>query len=172
MKRLALLTIAVVLSITSFAQIQRKVFKCTLGTSTYNQVEKILENNYENPWFDGSRTTLSLKNIEYGGYKWSEVTFKFHNKVLYSVTLEGSNFTKNQDFSALEADLRNRYSQYRTSEGYDDGTVVIKTSFFENPQHNYKSAKIIYEYKPFTKQKQKENESAWQSAIGLLLKCL
>lgn len=161
MKRLVLLTIAVILSITSFAQIQKKVFKCTLGTSTYNQVEKILETNYENPWFDGSRTKLTLKDIEYGGYKWHTVTFNFYNKVLYSVTMEGSNFATRQDFSGLEADLRNRYSQYRTSEGYDDGTVVIKTSFFENPEHNYKSARITYEYKPFTKRKQKENESAW-----------
>lgn len=161
MKRLALLIIATVISITSFAQIQRKVFKCTLGTSTYNQVERILETNYENPWFDGSRTYLSLENVEYGGYTWHKVTFKFYNKVLYSVTLEGSNFATRQDFSGLKSDLQNRYSQYRTAEGYDDGTVVIKTSFFENPERDYKSAKVTYEYKPFTKKKQKENESAW-----------
>ena len=161
MKRLALLTIALVLAFSSFAQISRKIFKCTLGTSTYNQVERILETNYENPWFDGSRTVLGFDNIEYGGYKWYKVTFKFYNKVLYSVTLEGSNAFTRQDFSGLKSDLQNRYSQYRTSEGYDDGTVVIKTSFFENPEKNYQSAEIIYEYKPFTKKKQKENESAW-----------
>lgn len=161
MKKLVLIIFTLLVAIPSFAQIQKKVFKCTLGTSTYNQVEKILENNYENPWFDGSRTTLSLKDIEYGGYKWHTVTFKFYNKVLYSVTMEGSNFATRQDFSGLESDLRSRYSQYRTSEGYDDGTVVIKTSFFENPERNYKSATITYEYKPFTKRKQKENESAW-----------
>lgn len=161
MKRLSLLLISIVLSITSFAQIQRKVFGCTLGTSTYNQVEKILETNYENPWFDGSRTMLGFDNIEYGGYTWHKVTFKFYKKVLYSVTLEGSNFATRQDFSGLESDLRSRYSLYRTSGGYDDGTVVIKTSFFENPEHNYKSAKIVYEYKPFTKKKEAENNSAW-----------
>lgn len=161
MKKLLLLIITLFVSATCFAQIQRKVFKCTLGTSTYNQVEKILENNYENPWFDGSRTTLTLKDIEYGGYKWHTVTFKFHNKVLYSVTMEGSNYATRQNFSGLEADLKNRYSQYKTSEGYDDGTVLIKTYFFENPEHDYQSATITYEYKPFTKQKQKENESAW-----------
>lgn len=161
MKKYILLIFALFISITSFAQIQKKVFKCTLGTTTYNQVERILENNYKNPSFDGSRTYLNLENVEYGGYVWHTVTFNFHNKVLYSVTLEGSNAATRQDFSGLEADLRSRYSQYITSEGYDDGTVVIKTSFFENPQFNYKSASVKYEYKPFTKKKQKENESAW-----------
>lgn len=162
MKRLLLLIFILFVSITSFAQIQKKVFKCTLGTSTYQQVEKILENNYKNPWFDGSRTILGFDNIEYGGYMWHKVTFTFYNKVLYTVKLEGSNFATRQDFSDLKADLERKYSQYKTSEGYDDGTVVIKTSFIENPQYNYKSATISYEYKPFTEKKQKENESAWQ----------
>lgn len=165
MKKLILIIFALFMSITSFAQIQKKVFGCTLGTFTYNQVERTLENNYENPWFDGSRTILGFDNIEYGGYYWHKVTFKFYKKVLYSVTLEGSNFTTSRNcpnnFEDLEADLRRRYSQYQTSEGYDDGTVVIKTAFFENPQHNYKSATITYEYKPFTKKKQAENNSAW-----------
>lgn len=165
MKKIVLIIFTLLVAIPSFAQIQKKVFKCTLGTSTYNQVERILENNYENPWFDGSRTVLGFDNIEYGGYYWHKVTFKFYNKVLYSVTMEGSNFTTSRNcpnnFEDLAADLRRRYSQYRTSEGYDDGTVVIKTSFFENPEHNYKSATITYKYKPFTKKKQKENESAW-----------
>lgn len=161
MKKLFLIIFTLLVAIPSFAQIQKKVFKCTLGTSTYNQVERILETNYENPYFDGSRTVLSLKNIEYGGYKWHTVTFKFYNKVLYSVTMEGSNFATRQDFSGLESDLRSRYSQYSTSGGYDDGTVVIKTYFFKNVEKNYNSATITYEYKPFTKKKQKENESAW-----------
>jgi hypothetical protein len=161
MKRLALLTIAVILAFTSFAQIQRKVFKCTLGTTTYNQVERILENNYKNPSFDGSRTYLTLENVEYGGYVWDTVTFNFYNKVLYTVCLKGSSFATKQDFSGLEADLRSRYSQYSTSEGYDDNIVVITTSFFENAQYDYKTAKVTYEYKPFTKKKHKENESAW-----------
>jgi hypothetical protein len=161
MKRLALLTIAVISAFASFAQIQRKVFKCTLGTTTYNQVERILENNYKNPSFDGSRTYFILENVEYGGYVWHTVTFNFYNKVLYTVCLEGSNVATKQDFSGLEADLKNRYSQYRTSEGYDDNTVVITTKFFENSQYDYKSATVTYEYKPFTKKKNKENESAW-----------
>lgn len=161
MKKFILIIFFLFVSIASFAQIQKKVFKCTLGTTTYNQVERILENNYKNPSFDGSRTYLKLENVEYGGYVWSEVMFEFYNKILYTVTVRGSNFYKNQDFSGLESDLRSRYSQYRTSEGYDDGTVVITPSFFENPQQNYKSASVKYEYKPFTKKKQKENESAW-----------
>ena len=68
MKKIILLIFALFISITSFAQIQKKVFKCTLGTTTYNQVERILENNYKNPSFDGSRTYLELENVEYGGY--------------------------------------------------------------------------------------------------------
>lgn len=165
MKRLALLIIATVISITSFAQISRKIFKCTLGISTYNQVERILENNYENPWFDGSRTVLGFDNIEYGGYIWNKVTFEFYNKVLYSVKLEGNNYSGTlgnpNNILNMKYDLQKRYSQYQTSDGYDDGTVVIKTSFFENPQYNYQSATITYQYKPFTKRKKKEDESAW-----------
>ena len=161
MKKIILLIFALFLSITSFAQIQRKVFKCTLGTTSYNQVERILKDNYKNPSFDGSRTYLKLEDVEYGGYVWHTVTFNFYNKVLYCVTLEGSNFLASQDFSKLELDLRSRYEQYKTSKGYDDDTVVISTYFFENPERTYNSATIKYEYKPFTKKKEIENKSAW-----------
>lgn len=165
MKKIILLIFVSFLSITSFAQIQRKIFRCTLGTSTYNQVERILMANYENPWFDGSRTILGFDNIEYGGYYWNKVVFKFHKKILYSVTLEGSNYVTSRncknDFLVLERDLKNRYSKYRTLEGYDDGTIEIKTSFFQNNDHNYQSATISYEFKPFTKKKQAENKRAW-----------
>lgn len=163
MKKLILIVFALFVSITSFAQIQKKIFGCTLGTTTYQQVEKILESNYRNPWFDGSRTILEFDKIEYGGYYWSDVTFTFHKKVLYSVTFKGSNYTSTRncpnDFTELESDLRKRYGQYENSEGYDDGTVVIKTSFYQKDK--YQSATIVYEYKPFSKEKQKENENAW-----------
>lgn len=160
MKKIVALILFLTISISSFAQIQRKIFGCTLGVTRLPQVEKILETNYKNPWFDGSKTYFYLENIEYGGYMWSKVTFNFYNKVLSSVTFSGFNLVSVCDFSGMESSLSSRYSKYKTNGGYDDGTTIISTSF-NQLSNGYNSATIKYEHKPFVKQKKVDNDNAW-----------
>lgn len=92
-------------SMTSVAQITADFFGCTIGSTTKTEAIKSFNNQNLNIGTDGN--WLFIKNVNYQGYNWGKICFKFESdvciKVMFLEPLSISLFEKyNGDTEKLE----------------------------------------------------------------------
>lgn len=133
MKKACLLLLLTFISISVFAQIQRKFYDFHLGTTTDKEVVSYFKDKGKEYQFEGN--TISVSDMKFGGEQWPNVIFNFYNNRLYSVLfinseLETPEASLEGTYNRLKRNLDEKYSIYYnkiTSVNYFIGYTDEKT---------------------------------------------
>jgi len=162
MKKIFFLLILIT-SIDVSAQIQRKMLGLTLGVTKYSQTYNILKSQSYSIGSNAVREQFIIDKVTVGGYYWDKIEIDFYKGILFSIKFSGNIDKRNCDYRKLESSLNNLYKQYKTTEGYDDGTTIIETYFkdyiFGSSESNL--CYITYKHKAFVTKMKNEASTFW-----------
>ena len=129
MKKTLVFITALLLGLSSYSQIQRKFYDCTLGVSTRAQVKKTLEGKGFNVYEDDE--TLQINSAIFAGYEWNVAFIFFRDKLYYVFLQMRANYYNDLEYiyNDLSKKLLKKYNDYQiTDEEYNimflDGITV------------------------------------------------
>lgn len=133
MRKTVLFILLTFISISVFAQIQRKFYDFHLGTTTDKEVVSYFKDKGKEYQFEGN--SISVSDMKFGGEQWPNVIFNFYNNRLYSVLfinseLETPEASLEGTYNRLKRKLDEKYSIYYnkiTSVNYFIGYTDEKT---------------------------------------------
>ena len=137
MRRLFLLLVVLIISITTFAQIQTKIQGLTLGKTTKSSAISIMKSRGYTLKYN-SGTYICFKPISFGGITWEGVEISFVENIVSSITFQIS-YTEEEKLNSFYSNISgklNKYSRYKKTSGisnsgfdrsekYSDGVVSI-----------------------------------------------
>ena len=143
MKKLILLTIALVVAVAANAQIQRTFFGLTLGQSTKQQVRTTLaKKGYKCHTMQGDDALfIQPSSLQFGGLSWDMALFRFYKGKLLSVSFSiADNFSgiASETYKVLKAKIDQKYSDFYFSKNeiatyyLDEKTVIILQNLYLN----------------------------------------
>lgn len=115
MRKAVLFILLTFISISVFAQIQRKFYDFHLGTTTDKEVVSYFKDKGKEYQFEGN--TISVSDMKFGGEQWPTVFFKFYNNRLYSISFinsepQTSKASLEGIYNRLKRKLDEKYSSY------------------------------------------------------------
>lgn len=134
-KKGLVIILALICSLGMSAEIQRKFFGLTLGTSTENDVIEYFEGKGIEVT-RASLTSVEVEDMKFGGYMWSTVIFDFFEDKLASVCFLnlGDDISSTKErWNYLNEKINEKYKLYYVPDKSSDESIMYmdnETAFF------------------------------------------
>jgi hypothetical protein len=132
-KVLLIFGLLIVITISSYSQIQRTFLGCSFGDTKQSVIQKIRAQGYAiHTAAEGFTAEHKVsKQVKFGGYTWNFIYFKFYRNTLYDVLLCSSSYTDQAkrmaiiNYKELKNKLGKKYSNYSKDDWGEAGVSWV-----------------------------------------------